>query len=409
MKKLFIIIILILSPCWWILSQTTDSISVAERISTMELSKSDLISRGRRLILKELDTNNVDGVKEIMNYLIENVEDENHQAFWATERLMLYYWIGDYSKILDLALYLNSEQAEKQSAPSFSPSDDLIGEKVSSLIKNEYDLIEKDIKSLKYSKDTEEFLPLFLDRLLVVYDSESLSIDEINETSDLFIKQYPDSPLSKVVKEVVSYRFEPADFQWGMTIGGGAYFTSGNVSEYIDFYPAFFNVSLDAFYKKMYFGLYLTASGSDVKKDIQIKNKNQVWPAGENLPLALIAPCIGFNALEYKRAKLVPFAGVSFNFAQPSQNAIDDNPDLENLSLGTSVTPLFGFNLDFALNDMKKIKPQHYGEPSNCSYLGLQAMYMPNIFTTQESRLTGGVFMLGLTFKFFFFQLKRIY
>ncbi|MDR3061922.1 MAG: hypothetical protein LBU57_07400 [Dysgonamonadaceae bacterium] len=407
MKKLSVLIFFI--GFFYYLPAQTDSSSVVNRISEMELSKSDLISKGRRLLLSDLEKGNVQGVKDIVEYLTMKVEDEDHLAFWAIERLMLYFWIGDYTQVLNWALYLSSKEAEKQRKPLFTPSDDMIGGKMTDLVKEEYSLIRDDFKSLKFSQDTEDFLSLFLDRLLVVYDSKFVSIDKINENSDRFVKTYPDSPLSKVVKETVSYKFRPGDWQWGISLGGGVHLDSGNMTDHIDFSQGAFVMMFDVFYKKFYFGLGLTAFGGNAREDIRIKSKDQVWPKGEFIPVTMCYPVIGFKALEYKRLKLTPFAGVSFNFAKPSEEAVSDNPDLKGLSFGTSVTPLVGFDLDFSLTDLTKVKPRTDYNPNGCFLVGLKGMYMPGIITNQGSNLTGNMFMLGLSVKVLFFQLKRVY
>lgn len=412
MKKLKkIIAVIFFTSLPYLLLAQEDSSSVANRISEMELSKSDLISKGRRLLLSDLEKGNVEGAKDIVDYLTMKVEDEDHLAFWATERLMLYYWIGDYAQVLNWALYLSSKKAEKQETPLFVPSDDMIGRKTAVLIKNEYDLIRDDFKSLKFSTDTEDFLSLFLDRLIVIYDSKYISIDKINENSDSFVKTYPDSPLSKVVKETVSYKFRPDDWQFGCSFGGGVHFDSGNITDHIDFSQGTFVMTLDAYYKRLYFGLGITAFGGKAKEDIRIKNKDQVWPEGEHIPVTMVYPVIGFKAFEHKRFRLTPFAGVSFNSMQPSENAVNDNPDLKGLSFGTSMTPLVGFDIDFSLTDLTKIKPRVDSDynPNCCFLIGLKGMYMPGIITNQGSNLTGNAFVLGLSIKVLFFQLKRVY
>jgi hypothetical protein len=409
MKKIIFAMLLMSFPS--LLSAQTDSTLVANRVSETELSKSDLISKGRRLLLSDLEKGHVEAAKDVVDYLITKVEDEDHLAFWMTERLMLYFWIGDYAQVLNWALIMNSPAVEKRGTASYVPNDDMIGRKAASLLKKEYDLIRDDFKSLKFSQDTEDFLSLFLDRLIVIYDSDFVSIDKINQNSDRFVGMYSDSPLAKIVKEAVSYKFRPDNWQFGVSLGGGVHLDSGKMTDRIDFNRGAFVLTLDGYFKRFYFGLGVTAFGGHAKEDLPVKNKNRIWPKGEFIPLTMVHPIIGFKAFEYKKFRLTPFAGVSFNMAQPDEKSIDNNPDLQGLSLGTSVTPLTGFDIDFSLTDLSKLKPRADAayNPNCCVLIGLKGMYSPGIITNQGSNLTGNTFILGLSVKILFFQLKRVY
>jgi hypothetical protein len=115
-----------------------------------------------------------------------------------------------------------------------------------------------------------------------------------------------------------------------------------------------------------------------------------------------VTPVIGYNLLRYQRLSITPFAGISFNSASPSEEEINDNPDLKGISLGTSVTPVVGLDVDFRLN-----KITNYS--SGIWILGFRTAYYPNVITTQGGGMRGQTLFVGLTLKMNTLNVKRVY
>ncbi len=405
MKKLLMILFV---SCTFAAYSQTDSISVIDKITATDASKSELISKGRRLILKDLEAGNIEEALETFKYLSSEIEDSDHLAFWPRERLLLYFWTGDYVELLNLGLYANLDSKDNSFQPSFMPSDDLIARKLDIRVREEYEEIVDDFESMSFSPDSNEFLLLLLNRLLLKDKDNYMSLDEINKRSDQFLRKYPESPLSKIIKENVAYKLQIGDWGIGLTLGGGFNFVSGNITDLVDFNAGGVNIALDAYYKKLYFGFDITAAFGDLKNDLPIKNKDKIWPQDIQLPITLAVPRIGYKIIDYQRFWLTPFAGVSFNSASPNQDDLDDYPELKKINLGISVSPMVGLNADIALNNPKKISP-YSAFPGSIYSLGLKMMYTPSVITNQGAKMKGQIFFIGLTFKMYIFQVKQGY
>jgi hypothetical protein len=384
-----------------------DSLSIAGRIAVAEYSKSDLISKGRRLLLQEFKAGNKKEVADIMHYLATEVDDDYHISLWNSERYLLFYWMGDYTEIL-LNIQVAAEDSVKYDPSLVYPFDHVLGQTIQTEIRTiYYDSIIEDYKSLHFSEDTNDFLFMLLNRLLKDYDYSFISQDKLNQLSDEFQKKYPYSPLNKAVQKFISYKLAAGDFGYGMSIGGGYHFSSGNITDYIT-QKSGFDIDFSFYYKKLHLSLLLIQSQGEVKQDIKIANTERIWGKGEKISVMKIAPIIGFNLLENNYFNLIPIAGISFNSATPSEQAVKDNPNLKDVQIKTSAMPVIGLNIDFKFSNIKNRSPYFYG-PGGYFALGFRAAYWPNAITTQGENMRGQLFFIGLSLKMNFFQLKRVY
>ncbi|MDR0542645.1 MAG: hypothetical protein LBH19_10630 [Dysgonamonadaceae bacterium] len=383
-----------------------DTVGIADRIAAMDYSKSDIISKSRRLLIRDFNEGNKKEVARTLHYLASQIDDEYHLSLWNYERYLLMYWLGDYSDIL-LSIQLAAEDTAMHQPPSVYPSDHILGTTLVDGIKNlHYDEIVADYESMHFSQDSNDFLNLFLNYLL-----DRISLDERNRRTDAFTDNYPDSPLLPASRKFISYKFTTGDYGFGMNIGGGYHFASGAITDRLS-QRGGLNMDMNFYYKKFTLGLSVNSSFGTVLQDITLKQNGKIRSAGERIEVNKVSIYLGMKVWEYKRWTLTPFAGVSFNSADHSSGEIRDNPELKDIHFGTSITPVAGFDLDFRLNEIKPVSSSYgyggYWEPLVWA-IGIKTAYYPNVITTQGQELKGSSLFVGLSFKMNFFSVKRVY
>ena len=401
MKRFSLFIILGLISHW--LYSQTDTVSVADRIAAMDYSKSDIISKSRRLLIQDFNDGNREGVAQILRYLATQVDDEYHLSLWNSERYLLMYWTGDYSDILLNVEYAAADTTQ-HNRPVVYPSDPILGKTLLLGIKElYYDEIVADYKSMHFSPDANDFLNLFLDYLLDI-----ITIDERNRLTDNFVKNYPYSPWVQASKKFISYKFTIGDYGLGMNFGGGYHFPSGSITDWIS-QSRGASIGFNFYYKKFSFGLSVISSSGKVLQDITLKQNGKIWSAGEKIEVDKFSIDLGMKVWEYKRLTFSPFAGIAFvsgNFGQT-------DPELKDIKLGTSITPVVGGDLDFRLNKVKSTpptnKPYYYGYGADIWIIGIKTAYYPNLIRTQGPELRGQTWFMGLSFKMNVFSIKRVY
>ncbi|MDR1682736.1 MAG: hypothetical protein LBS25_05045, partial [Candidatus Symbiothrix sp.] len=196
----------------------SDSLSVQERIANKAPSKSTLIVDTRNFLIDDFLDGNKQSVAEIMQYQSQEIDDEHHQSLRLYERLLLEYWLGNYSNIiLTMEIMSRAKSEEEPAFTRFYIPQDMLGYVLQSEIKKRYyEAIIQDYESLHFTPDINEFLYLLLNNLL-----RNQSQDELNLSADKFIKNYPSSLLVEPVKQYISYKIRPgkSGFEMGVAFG----------------------------------------------------------------------------------------------------------------------------------------------------------------------------------------------
>lgn len=185
---------------------------------------------------------------------------------------------------------------------------------------------------------------------------------------------------------------------FGITFGGGYNFDSGKMTDYLSRNGGM-NINLHGFYKRFVFGLEMMPAFPTIKQDILLQQNSYIWERGESITLSRVAPSFGIRLIESGRFSLIPFAGISFNYAGYSEDEIEDNPDLRKLKFPTSVTPIVGVDLDFTITQLKAF------DITPVLKAGIRATYWPNVITTQGGSMRGQTLFVGVNLKlnFYFF------
>ena len=387
-------------------SQTDTSIgSIADRIADYKLSKSELISKGRRMLLDEFRKDNMDTVAEIVYYFEKEINDNNHVGLWPAEQILLYYWIEEYDEIINFANY------QLESTPTFHnrdiiyPPDNAIYHELIAASIDDFNYLKEGILEQEFSEDAENFLILMLKRILATEAPRFISMEQVNREADNFIENYPYSPLNEIVKEYISFKWEMGDWVLGFYIGGGYTLPSGNMLEYISSKGALC-ASFDLYYKRSAFMLSMQSGFGSVQQDIPVNNYGY-WEKGESSNLTSVGLSLGYSVFDNTRFRITPLAGISFGFASPSETDLDS--DLQNFIIGTSIAPIFNLNVTYRFINPNKLSPDNniYYPAYGSFGINARVSYVPGILRQEGGQYAGDIWYLTIGLNMDMFSLKR--
>ena len=404
MKNLILLFFILMSlPCF---SQVDSSyISVADRIAGYKPSKLELISKGRRMLLDEFRKNNMDAVAEIVHYFEKEINDKNHVGLWPVEQILLYYWIEEYSEIINYSNYRLDDGPVSRNRGIIYPTDNSIYNEVITASIDDFNFLKEGILEQKFSEDAEAFLILLLKRILADEDSKFISMEQVNKEADKFIANYSYSPLTGIVKKYVSYKWVIGDWVGGFYFGGGYTIPSGNMLDYVSSKGAV-SFSFDVYYKRSAYMLSAQMGIGKTQQDIFVKDYGY-WEKGESSNLSSIGLSLGYSVFDNIRFRITPFAGISFGAIYPSGTDLDK--ELQQFSIGTSIAPIFTLNMTYRFINPNKLSPDNniYAPAYGSFGINARVSYVPGILRREGGQYAGNIWYLTVGLNMDMFTMKK--
>ena len=359
------------------------------------------------MLLDEFRMDNMNAVAEIVLYFENDINDKNHVGLWPVEQVLLYYWIEEYGKIIDYA------DKQLDDTPTFRnrnwnrnmvyPTDNSIYYEVVSASMKDFDFLTDKIREQNFFEDEEQFLILLLERILAEEDPAFISMDQVNKEADRFMADFPDSPMTEIVKEHISYKLGIGDWVFGIYFGGGYTIPSGKMLDYVSSKGAIC-ASFDLFYKRSALMLSVQSGFGSAQQDIPVNNYGY-WEKGSSSELTSIGLALGFSAFDNVKFRVTPFAGVSFGSTGPSGTDLDRA--LEKFSIGTSTAPMFGLNMTYRFINLNKTSNSLY--PFSGSYgINARITYVPSILKQEGYQYAGNIWYLTIGLNMDMFNFKKI-
>lgn len=400
MKKIGIICILLSSL---ILTSYSQNDSLKKEILNYPDPKSEIIAKGRQMILDKFLEKDKSKVKEVLNYLTTEVEDMDYFALIPEEKILLYYWTEQYDKIFNEqtkidSFYLNIYQM-------IIPKNDLLSLKLWEQLNQQKINIYYQIQhSPKLNDEGKSFLILNFDNLIRGSNSENniQEMDTLNKNATNFLQSYPHSKYNKYVRRFVRSGYKPSNWGlvWEFFSGYGIF--SGNLEEkFTNNVPI--GIDFDICYKNIV--LYLRDFiGFNNTKD-SIPFKSATWEKNTQVRVFLPEASIGYVSLKNKRLMLTPFIGISSTSLTPTDYDKKNTPDYKNVGLDFTTTYTFGINLDVKLGKLKNTKLTFRQEKQ---YLFIRLRYAYNMpqfdhkysgFNGNMHYITIGIGQFGRSFR----------
>jgi hypothetical protein len=352
MRKQVLLFLLIFSCIsTFVLSQ-----DIANSIKNYELSKSDIISRGRNLLLDSYVSGDIDKVNEAYLYLNNKVADENYAVFNSFEQIYLGAITRNYNYSLKEILRIDSLSKLNPSGrrkTAIMPNTDQLSQKLAENSFLYLQKITKNIDKSTLSGEDKRMLTLMLTDIFRDNNpKESSEIKEkvqheINIQCDSFLISYPHTKYEHYVRNYIRYVVERSDWGFGMDFSLG-YANAGLKNDYI--HDGFaFGLGWDFHYKKVGLFTRINILGAKTKKDFYF-TPTAILPAGSMVNYIDPELSLGYETLNTPFVTLMPYAGIGGLLCDPLQNDQDKQPELKNKELA-SFNYQVGLNCDFKLKN----------------------------------------------------------
>ena len=399
----------IIVPMFLFLPARGQNDSILQVIMNYPESKSDLISKARRLIMDKFLENDMVSVISVKHYVENELEDENYVGLKSLEKIFIDFWAADYPPILgyiamlDSILHANTldmKLGQFRARPPSSgikihPSADLLEYKLKERTKAKYDSIVNLISDAFLSEEHKAFLRLLLKdissgtyNVLPVTDKEI-----INEEANNFLESYPDSRYARYVGTYIREEYRAG--KWGLAVGtGGGYgiFTEKLAARYTN--PGSFYIDLDVEYARLEVLLRLYFGMNRTKTDMTYSGG--VWQKGEPTRPFRFEFDLGYKIYDGNLFKIIPFVGISPTTIEVTQKAKDKDEALRELSV-SSYSYDFGLYVDFKVPRARK----YTSNKAETGYTGfrLRYTYASAQFARKYEYLTGNMHSvtLGIT------------
>lgn len=389
-------------------SSFVSSQDIASSIKNYELSKTDIISRGRNLLLDSYIAGDLEKVNEAYLYLNNKVADENYAAFNSFEQIYVGVLTKNYSyslkEILRIDSIAKSDPLIRQKS-QIKPNDDQLSGKLAENAFIYLQNIYKNIEASKLSAVDKSMLSLILNDIFKEnHPKESPEMKdkvqtEINKQCDSFLASYPNSIYEHYVRNYIRFIVGPSDFGFGMDFSIG-YANAGSKHETIkDGFTAGFG--WDFHYRKLALFSRINIIGTSTKKDFYF-TPTVILPSGSTVTYFAPELSFGYETLNNNTITLIPFAGIGGYFCDPVQNDQNNHPELKDQELG-SFSYQVGLNCDIKFKN-PKTNP-YFKNKYSYNGLRLRAMYL--FPASNKPELRGNQFMISAGWALVGYSKKR--
>ncbi|TBW27580.1 hypothetical protein [Gramella sp. KN1008] len=308
-------------------------------------SKSQLISKGRKLLLDSFMEENIQKVRKIKDYLVTEIEDEDYVALYPSEEWMILYWTGEYYALMDMVLEFSEEDfAEFQR--KITPEKDQLYFKLVERSMAEIEELESKIIASSLEQEQKDFLILHLNYMVSGEPLNTVPQEDINEMADLYLDKYSSGKFHDYVRNNIRFRFKSSNWGFGFEFFSGYGIFNGEISDQYNNHAPM-GVALDVEYKN--FTLFLR-NYIGFSKTLRDREFDQgTWEKGAAVLVFLPEASIGYSVLENDKLKLSPFAGIGAAAVSPITADVEKRPELEDLQIGFSTAYTLGVNLNMKL------------------------------------------------------------
>jgi hypothetical protein len=337
MKSNVIFFLLILFP----LFTTGQTDSLQKRFNDYENSKSEVISKWRRVLLDKFMEGDLNAVREIKNHLVYEVENENYAVFYPAEYWLVLYWTQEYNYLTNSLLNYDSLQIISFRKKIKPQQDYLAGE----LLRKTRESVQMNDFYIRLSGITaidKDFLTMNLRYLVSGDDFAGITQDSLNTMADTFLEKYPKSAYESYIRKNIRIKYKPA--KWGLGVeffSGYGIFSNDLAKSFTNTIPV--GIAFDIYFINfvLYFRDFIGFSLT--KKDIAYDNG--VWEKGSQVRVYLPEASLGYVVFNNRYLKIAPFAGIASTSIGPTEHDTKEEPDLKKADLAFTTTYAAGLNL----------------------------------------------------------------
>ena len=187
-------------------SGQADSIINALRVS--RYTKPDIIKKGTEQVLNRVSARDKNGAKQIINFLLSEIEDSVYAAFDSYNYALILYWMSDYEELIKFYVRFDSLQAVREH--KIKPSNLNLYLNLAWSLPEAASRMFKSIKASGLKDEYKEVLILDLHKWAEEVDSGDYLIKNYPQRINQFKYKYPESRL----KDFVEKHVKPGHFHW---------------------------------------------------------------------------------------------------------------------------------------------------------------------------------------------------
>jgi hypothetical protein len=344
---------------------------------------------------------NFEKVKEIKDYLLENYASNENNVFYPSEYYLILFLVNDYDELLSAVDHPVMGIRYPNWKTGFFYDD--LWQNLIEETRNNVNDIEEQLKKADLSDVDRDFLTLLL-KYLVRGSKETypeITQDSINVWANGFLKKYPESNYTDMVKKSIKFELVPSDWGFSFSFFSGYGLFTKDVKNYIkNNVPV--GVGFDVCYKR--FALYLRdyIGFTHLKKDLPYSLG--VWEKGSSAQVMIPEVSLGYYVKEGKHYKVAPFAGIAYTGIIPVEVDEDKNPDLSEADRGATTFSV-GVNLDvIPFVNLKSNKPE-----SGYVYLKIRYAYGMTSFGQKYQGFEGNIHYITVGIGIMSRNVKRKY
>ncbi len=342
-------------------------------------------------------------VREIKNYLVKEVGNDDYAPFYPTEYWLLLYWTQDYDELLESISSFDSLKIASY-RKKILPAEDLLFNKLRDKSRESADLLNICIDKASITETDKDFLSMNLAYLLSGDDYPVITQDSLNLLADNFLADYPGNNYEDFTRKYIRYRFRPGNWSFTTEFFSGYSVLTGNLSEnFTNNVPV--GASFDIYYKKLDLSLrYYIGIG---KTSTNIPYSTGIWEDGSQANVLLPEVSLGYVIIDNKKIRITPFAGIGGTSISPPENDLNENPDLKEVALDYSTTYTFGATFDFKFGSSAISFITDNTVENDYWFLRIRYSYIMPQFESKYPGLTGNMHCITIGFGIFGQRMKR--
>lgn len=322
--------------------------SIENQIINYKDSKAELITKGRSLLLERFQAGDIQKVKEVKDYLKNQVENRDYIVLFPFEHWLLLYWTQEYDDLL--TTIKNPDAFEYTRISRINPQQDILYDRLKEKSLNSIDKLSYGVQASDLPSVDKDFLVLYLNAILSGNELGNTQ-EKLNDLSDKFLTKHPESEYDDFVRTKLRHVYKPSN--WGF---GYEFFTGFGVND-SQLSDRFKNnipigVAFDIQYKDLVLYLRDYIGFSKLKKDIVYPDG--VWQEKSQVRVIVPEASLGYVLKDGNRFKVSPFAGIGAVIYSPTENDEKTQPFLRKADF-SSFSYIAGFNLDIKLGQKKDI------------------------------------------------------
>ncbi|CAM4232071.1 hypothetical protein [Gillisia limnaea] len=316
-----------------------------QEIMNYQESRSQLISKGRRLLLDKFMEGDIEKVKEVKDYLLNEVQNEDYVALFPGEVWMIMYWTGEHEDLPGKIVRFERDSMANYQRKIF-PDRDLLYTKLIERSWEQLQMLEDKILDSSLDTASKDFLLLHLNFMVSGEPLMKLSQEEVNMMADLYLETHPESPYEDYLRNNIRYRYAPSKWAFGFEFFSGFGMFTGELGEMYNNHGVF-GVAFDVEYNK--FTLYLRNYIGFAKTKQDRENGGVFWSKDSPAMMFFPEASLGYAVVENDKIKLSPFAGIGAANIGPVTTDLEQTPELEALEVGFAASYTLGLNLNIKL------------------------------------------------------------